>query len=237
MARATRQGKDPVAPHQTITSVRDKDRGTKWAPLRPIQTRPRAQREIHRLVKADVPAKASARSFRGQAREREIRGRDHSVRGGIGVERPNDEEIPVITEEMFRRTAAGLKRRTKAKPGEKMGCPTCGGVMRYANDMVFDCHVLGERIVIPNLSGLRCGQCGEQAYDLYSSDIIDRYTSDKVMGGYECSISVVGAGKLGMYFPKDLLRTMDLMPKSKAIIKPLTRRKMVVELQPEKART
>jgi len=151
------------------------------------------------------------------------------------VERPKDEEIPVVTEEMLRRSAAWLaKRRTKAKPSEKMRCPTCGGVMRYANDMVFDCHVLGERIVIPNLSGLRCGQCGEQAYDLYSSDIIDRYTSDKVMGGYECSISVVGAGKLGVYFPKDVLRTMDIKPKTRAIIKPLTRRKMVVELQPGK---
>jgi len=151
------------------------------------------------------------------------------------VKRPKEDEIPIITEEMFKRTAARLaKRRTKAKPGEKMGCPTCGSVMRYANDMVFDCHVLGERIVIPNLSGLRCGQCGEQAYDLYSSDIIDRYTSDKVMGGYECSISVVGAGKLGMYFPKDVLRTMDIKPKTRAIIKPLTRRKMVVELQPGK---
>jgi len=153
------------------------------------------------------------------------------------VERPKDEEIPIITEEMLRRTAAWpTTHRAKAKPGEKMECPTCGVVMRYADDMVFDCHVLGERIVIPNLSGLRCGQCGEQAYDLHSSDIIDRYTSDKVIGGYECSISVVGAGKLGVYFPKDVLRTMDIKSKTRAIIKPLTRRKMVVELQPKKAK-
>jgi len=142
---------------------------------------------------------------------------------------------PVITEEMMKKTAAQLaKRKKKRKPlkGIKgVTCSICGGnTMDYAEDLVFDCYVLGERIIISNLTGLRCRACGETGYDAPSSDIIDRYMHEKVTGGYEATVSTLSAGKLGVYFPKDVLRTMDIKAKIKAIIKPITKKKMVIEL-------
>lgn len=110
--------------------------------------------------------------------------------------------------------------------------PLCGArALSYAEDLVFDCYVLGERIVIPNLSGLKCNGCGEMAFDYKSSELIDKYTAGKAVGGYECSVSTLGAGKLGLYFPKDILRTMSIKAKIKAIIKPITKKKMIIELE------
>ena len=43
----------------------------------------------------------------------------------------------------------------------------------------------------------------------------------------------IGAGKLGRYLPKDVLRVMEITKKGKAIVTPLSRRKMIVELYPE----
>lgn len=144
------------------------------------------------------------------------------------------EEIPVITGEMMKETAMCLSKHKKKKPlkGIKnVTCTICGGnTMDYAEDLVFDCYVLGERIIMPNLTGLRCRTCGEMGYDAPSSDIIDRYMHEKVTGGYEVTVSTLSAGKLGLYFPKDVLRTMDIKAKIKAIIKPISKKKMVIEL-------
>ena len=136
---------------------------------------------------------------------------------------------------MMKKTAIQLaKQKKKRKPlkGIKgVTCTTCGGnTMDYTEDLVFDCYVLGERIIIPHLTGLCCRVCGEMGYDAPSSDIIDQYMHEKVTGGYEVTVSTLSAGKLGIYFPKDVLRTMDIKAKIKAIIKPITKKKMIVEI-------
>lgn len=87
-----------------------------------------------------------------------------------------------------------------------------------------------ERIVIPNLTGLKCSKCGEVAFDANSTKIIEKYTAGKPVGGYELKVSIVGGGKIGMYFPKDVLRVMKVSKSDKAILTPLSNRKMVIEL-------
>lgn len=39
-----------------------------------------------------------------------------------------------------------------------------------------------------------------------------------------------GGGKIGMYFPKDVLRVMKVSKSDKAILTPLSNHKMVIEL-------
>jgi hypothetical protein len=41
---------------------------------------------------------------------------------------------------------------------------------------------------------------------------------------------VAGILLLGIYLPKDVVREMDIAPKQKAVIKLLTRRRMVIEV-------
>ena len=147
------------------------------------------------------------------------------------------ENIPVITPEMMEKTAIEIaKRRAGKKESPMKGvkdieCPSCGNsTMSYAGDLTFDVTLTGERIVIPNLTGLKCSKCGEVAFDANSTKIIEKYTADKPVGGYEFKVSTVGGGKIGMYFPKDVLRVMKISRSDKAILTPLSNRKMVIEL-------
>jgi YgiT-type zinc finger domain-containing protein len=152
------------------------------------------------------------------------------------MERPPLEEIPVITKEQIEGTHRLLRRIDLSKKSPLEGvknaeCLSCGTPSAsYADDIVFEYYAPGERIVITNLSGLRCSKCGDVAYDLKSCGIIERQLERLPMTGYEVSISKLGAGKLGIYFTKDLMRVMDLKPGGKAIVTPITRHKMVVEV-------
>ena len=147
------------------------------------------------------------------------------------------ENIPVITQEMMEKTAIEIaKRRTDRKQSsvkdvKDIECPSCGNsAMSYADDLTFDVTLTGERILIPNLTGLKCSKCDEVAFDAHSTKIIENYTADKPTGGYELNVSTVGGGKLGMYFPRDVLRVMKISKNDKAILTPLSKRKMVIEL-------
>lgn len=147
------------------------------------------------------------------------------------------ENIPIITPEMMEKTAIEIaKRRASRKESPIKGvkdieCPSCGTAsMSYADDLTFEVVLAGERIVIPNLTGLKCSKCGEVAFDANSTEIIENYTAGKPVGGYECRVSTVGGGKVGMYFPKDVLRVMKISKSDKAILTPLSNRKMMIEL-------
>lgn len=155
-------------------------------------------------------------------------------------EKINDNEsenIPSITSQMMEITAIEIAKRKAGKDesplvGTKdIKCPTCGTAsMSFLFDLVFDVTFAGERMVIPNLTGLKCTKCREQAFDSKSTKIIEKYTANRPMGGYECNISTVGGGKIGIYFPKDILRVMKINKNEKAVLTPLSSHKMIVEL-------
>jgi hypothetical protein len=147
------------------------------------------------------------------------------------------ENILVISPEMIEKTAIEIaKRRAVRKELPVKGikdikCPSCGNdTMSYAEDLTFEVVLAGERIVIPNLTGLKCSKYGEETFDANSTKIIEKYTACRAGGGYELKISEVGGGKIGVYFPKDILRVMEINKSEKAIMTPLSKRKMVIEL-------
>ena len=123
-----------------------------------------------------------------------------------------------------------MKTNTIIRKDKDIKCPSCDNMMSYAEDLIFDVVLAGERIVIPNLKGLRCSKCSEVSFDADSSEIIEKYTTGRSGGGYELKISAVGGGKIGIYFPKDVLRVMEINKSEKAILTPLSKRKMIIEL-------
>ena len=142
------------------------------------------------------------------------------------------EDVPVITEEMMRKT---LKKKWKHKKEpmikKSFKCPICeAGTAEYSNSLCFDFVLGGEHIIIPNLSGHRCNACKEEFYDARSSKIIDRFTAEKIPTGHEATVSVAGGGRLGIYLPKDILRAMKIKAKEKVLITPVSKKKMIVEL-------
>ena len=150
--------------------------------------------------------------------------------------RPRDEEIHVVTKEEMEETRRLLARADARKESPLKGirgavCPSCNQpTMDFADNLVHDVYGTGERVVIAGLAGTRCRNCGEQDYDLKSSGIIERVLGDRVPGGYECTVTTLGGERLGIYLPKDVVREMDFKPRQKAIIKLLSRRRMVVEV-------
>ncbi|MFH1821118.1 MAG: hypothetical protein ABH852_01575 [Methanobacteriota archaeon] len=152
------------------------------------------------------------------------------------MERPRDEEIHIVTEaekgEIRRLLARAEKRKVSPFKGIRdADCPTCEQpTLDYSDAMVYECYHAGGRVVVTNLSGTRCRNCGDQFFDLKSSAIIDRALEERVPGGYECTITTLGGERLGIYLPKDVVREMDIEPKQKAIIKLLSRRRMLIEV-------
>jgi len=152
------------------------------------------------------------------------------------MERPRDEEIHVMTKKEMEETRRLLARADARKESPLKGmrggtCPTCEQpTMDYAENMIHEIYRTGERVVIAGLTGMRCRNCGDQGYDLKSSGIIERVLDERVPGGYECTITTLGGQRLGIYLPKDVVREMDIAPKQKAVIKLLTRRRMVIEV-------
>jgi len=89
--------------------------------------------------------------------------------------------IPIITPEMMEKTAIEIaKRRSGKKESPMKGvkdieCPSCkNSTMSYADDLTFDVTLTGERMVIPNLTGLKCSKCSEEAFDANSTKIIEK---------------------------------------------------------------
>jgi YgiT-type zinc finger domain-containing protein len=153
------------------------------------------------------------------------------------IEKNEHSNIPVITSQMMEKTAIEIAKRKSGKDespviGVKdIKCPSCQTAsMGFVNDLVFDLTLAGERMVIPNLTGLKCTKCNEKAFDSKSTRIIEKYTANRPTGGYECNISIVGGGKIGIYFPKDILRVMKINKTEKAVLTPLSSHKMIVEL-------
>jgi len=105
------------------------------------------------------------------------------------------ENIPIVTQEMMEKTAVEIAKRRAGKEGspvediEAIECPTCvSNSLSFADDMIFDVTLAGERIVIPNLTGLKCTKCREVAFDARSTRLIEKYTAGRPAGGYECNV-------------------------------------------------
>lgn len=143
-----------------------------------------------------------------------------------------EEDVPVITEEMMRKTQERMRKHKKTPKIKKpFTCPVCKlGTAEYSESLCFEATLSGEHIIIPNLSGHMCNACKEEFYDARSSQIIDRYTAEKIPTGHEATVSIVGGGRLGIYLPKDVLRAMKIKPKKKVLITPISKKRMIIEL-------
>ena len=90
------------------------------------------------------------------------------------------EDVPTITPEMMEKTAIEIAKRragkteSPVKDMKNVVCPACeNAAMDYAEDLIFDVTLAGERIMIPNLSGIRCNKCADVSFDAKSTKIVE----------------------------------------------------------------
>jgi len=112
-----------------------------------------------------------------------------------------------------------------------MPCPVCEtGTLALVDSLTVDWAQNGERIIVGNLAGFRCSNCGREFYDAPSARIISSYIDrSRPRGGYSATISALGGGKLGVYFPRDLLRNLDFSRSEVVHLYPISRKKVVIE--------
>lgn len=151
------------------------------------------------------------------------------------MDRPKPEEVPVITKAQLQEAKRILEKAAlKKSPFEGVRgviCPSCNQpTMEYSDSLIHEIYRTGERVVVTGLTGTKCTSCGDVLYDLRSAGIVDRVLEERVPGGYECTITTLGGERLGIYLPKDVVREMDIEPKQKAIIKLLSRHRMIIEV-------
>ncbi len=94
-------------------------------------------------------------------------------------------DIPTITPEMVEEAKIEISKRRAGRQAPPLKdiadatCSVCGShAVSFTNDLVFEVVLAGEQIVIPNLTGLRCSNCGDFAFDADSSKIIDSCVHD-----------------------------------------------------------
>ena len=156
--------------------------------------------------------------------------RAKSLRTTIGRQ-PSIPEIEPDREEQVRNALESKKPKTPLRLAEGIACPVCGkGVLALADSLTVDWTQNAERIVVGNLTGFRCTNCGRELFDAESARVISRYIDQsRPRGGYTAKISSLGGGKLGVYFPQDLLRNVDLSQSDHVRLYPISRRKIVIE--------
>lgn len=144
---------------------------------------------------------------------------------------PSIPEIGPEREEQVRNRLEKSKPKTPLRLVEGLTCPVCEtGVLVLAHSLTVDWAQSGERIVVGNLTGFRCSSCGREFLDAEGARVVSRYIDrSRPRGWYTAKISSLGGGKLGVYFPRDLLRNIDLSQSDHVQIYPVSRRKIVIE--------
>jgi len=142
--------------------------------------------------------------------------------------------VPQIGPEREEEIRGRLERRKPKTPLRSvpgMPCPVCEtGILALARSLTVDWVQSGERTIVGNLTGFRCSNCGREFYDAESARIISSYIDKaRPRGGYSATISALGGGKLGVYFPRDLLRNLDFSRSEPVRLYPINRKKVVIE--------
>jgi len=165
--------------------------------------------------------------MKGRKAYREPRGRRNEE---------NTMRIPVVGPERIEEIRKDLESRPP-KPSTWKGmrgltCPFCEKpAMNWSESLTLEWVDEGERIVLTNLTGMVCDACGEKSYDAVASRTISQaIRARRPPTGYSATVSALGGGKLGIYLPKDVLKSVGWRRGTELRLTPITKKKLVVEV-------
>jgi len=144
-----------------------------------------------------------------------------------GVPAKGPERIEEIRRELESRPLKSPLRGVQA-----MTCPFCERpAMNWSESLTLEWVDEGERIVVTNLTGMRCDACGEKTFDAPASRTISKVIeARRPPTGYGATVSVLGGDRLGIYLPKDVLRSVGWRRGTELRLTPLTKKKIIVEV-------
>jgi len=152
-----------------------------------------------------------------------------------GAQRRTPSRPPVIGPERIEQIRRELESRPPKSPfkGAKgWTCPACGKpTLNRSEALTLEWVDEGERVLLTNLTGLLCESCGEKSYDATASRIIsEAIRARRPPTGYGATVSSLGGGKLGIYLPKDFVKSMGWRRGTELRLTPLAKKKMIVEV-------
>jgi len=111
------------------------------------------------------------------------------------------------------RIRARLMKSVLWKPGRIYECPECHRrAFAAAQDLVQEVRRADKVVILKNLHGARCSQCGFRVLDGREELRIDDEYERMSASRHEAAVSRVGRGTLGTYWPKAVERSLELKP-------------------------
>src|SRR3990170_3574273 len=158
-----------------------------------------------------------------------------SVKDRESGRRRNPSRPPVIGPgriEEIRRELESRPRKSPFRGARGWTCPECGKpTLNWSESLTLEWVDEGERVLLTNLTGLLCDNCGEKSYDAAASRIISQaIEARRPRTGYGATVSSLGGGKLGIYLPRDVLKAVGWERGTELRLTPLTKKKIVVEV-------
>lgn len=141
------------------------------------------------------------------------------------------ESVPEISADQVEEARKLTGAWTPSPDAEPRECLACGeAAVVHSDDLEWEevrGHIL---LALRRLSGERCKACGETWFDPQSVDLIQRHRKTGPAANYEAKVSRVGGTSLGIYFPKDLQRVMEIEAGDRAFLTPVGEDTVILEI-------
>ncbi|MHB8586328.1 MAG: hypothetical protein ACYDDF_10905 [Thermoplasmatota archaeon] len=116
------------------------------------------------------------------------------------------------------------------KEGSATLCPTCGRRSFVSrSDLSHEVARPGGVVIFRHVRGAKCSHCGAQALEPAEIIAIEAEVGIGQVADYEAKVSNIGSGTVGTYWPKDVVRVMNLNPDTKAFIQVLDRETALIK--------
>lgn len=116
-------------------------------------------------------------------------------------------------------------------------CPSCDRhTFVGRSDLSHEVARPGGVVVYRHLYGARCAHCNAQVLEPAELVRIEEETGIGQVADYEAKVSNIGSGTVGTYWPKDVVRVMNLSPDTRAYIQVLDRETALIRFVQGKGR-
>lgn len=120
-------------------------------------------------------------------------------------------------------------------PGHVTTCPDCRKrTFAWTDSLQESIAAPGRLVIVKGLTGHRCSNCGLTSLDLASASEAERERAAAVPANYEVAV-VRQHDRRGLFFTKDLTRLTGADDVQRALITPIDRDHLLVQLKRRKS--
>lgn len=108
--------------------------------------------------------------------------------------------------------------------GSVSHCPSCERrAFVGRSDLDHEVARPGGVVIYRHIRGAKCSHCGARSIEPSEQIHIESEVGIGQVGDYEAKVSNIGSGTVGTYWPKDVVRVMNLDPDTRAYIQVIDR--------------